>query len=82
MKNGNLIEGITVVGSGASILAGATTSMIAFAQVAGFSLPAVTVPAVGLGAFVIGGIVSLLMKDRIIKRAEKDTKAMGFDTRT
>lgn len=80
MRNGNIAEAITVVGSGASIVAGLATSLTSVTQVLGLSLPAATIPAVGLGAFLIGGVVSLLIKDRIIKKAEEDTKALGFNS--
>ena len=76
MKDANFAETVTVVGSGASVMAGATTSLVAAAQAVGFALPPFSVPIVGLGALVIGGIGAFLLKDRILRIAETDTQLL------
>jgi len=70
----NLAETLTVVGSVGSVAAGATTSIISAAQAVGVTLPAFAVTATGIGAFVLGGVGAYLLKDRILKRAEKDAR--------
>jgi hypothetical protein len=74
MSDNNLAETITVVGSGASVAAGATTTLVSAVQAAGVMLPTLAVTATGIGAFVIGGIGAYLLKDRILKMAEKDAR--------
>lgn len=70
MRDGNLAETVTVVGSGASVMAGATTSLVTAMQAVGFALPSASVAIVGLGALVIGGIGAFLLKDKILSKAE------------
>jgi len=76
MRDFNFAETVTVVGSGASVMAGATTSLVTAVQAVGFVLPSASVAIVGLGALVIGGIGAFLLKDKILSRAETDSQLL------
>lgn len=76
MRDTNFAETLTVVGSGASVMAGATTSIVSAIQAVGFGLPAFSVPIAGLGALVIGGIGAFLLKDKILNKAESDSRLL------
>ena len=76
MRDANFAETMTVVGSGAAVLAGVTTSLVSAVQAVGFALPTASVAIVGLGALVIGGIGAFLLKDKILSRVETDSQLL------